>query len=122
MVEATIDYWNDRDDVYRVYLQAGEQLTATESGTECGRPVARALATGNDRGRRGLGPGPQAPVASRRRLALLPGQGGGLVPAGREDDRPRGGRLPSHRREGSLGVPQRSTGTLRAHHDAEPRR
>ena len=38
MVEATIDYWNDRDDVYRVYLHAGEQLTATESGTSAAGP------------------------------------------------------------------------------------
>ena len=38
VVEATIDYWNDRDDVYRVYLQAGEQLTATESGTSAAGP------------------------------------------------------------------------------------
>jgi serine protease len=28
VVDATIDYWNDRDDVYRVYLRAGERLTA----------------------------------------------------------------------------------------------
>jgi serine protease len=27
-VDATIDYWNDRDDVYRVYLRAGERLRA----------------------------------------------------------------------------------------------
>ena len=39
VVEATIDYWNDRDDVYRVYLHADEQLTATESGTT--RPARR---------------------------------------------------------------------------------
>ena len=28
-VEATLDYWNDRDDVYRVYLRTGERLIAT---------------------------------------------------------------------------------------------
>jgi len=28
VVDATIDYWNDRDDVYRVYLRAGERLIA----------------------------------------------------------------------------------------------
>ena len=31
VVDATIDYWNDRDDVYRVYLRAGERLTAALS-------------------------------------------------------------------------------------------
>jgi subtilisin family serine protease len=28
-IAATLDYWNDRDDVYRVYLRAGERLAAT---------------------------------------------------------------------------------------------
>ena len=30
---ATLDYWNDRDDVYRIYLRAGERLAATAVGT-----------------------------------------------------------------------------------------
>jgi len=29
---ATLDYWNDRDDVYRIYLRAGERLAATAVG------------------------------------------------------------------------------------------
>jgi hypothetical protein len=28
-IAATLDYWNDRDDVYRVYVRAGERLDAT---------------------------------------------------------------------------------------------
>jgi subtilisin family serine protease len=31
-IAATLDYWNDRDDVYRVYLRAGERLDATPAG------------------------------------------------------------------------------------------
>jgi len=28
-ISATIDHWNDRDDIYRVYLRSGQRLTAT---------------------------------------------------------------------------------------------
>ena len=28
-IAATLDYWNDRDDVYRIFLRAGEHLSAT---------------------------------------------------------------------------------------------
>ena len=31
-IAATLDYWNDRDDVYRVYLRAGGRLDATPAG------------------------------------------------------------------------------------------
>ncbi len=31
-IAATLDYWNDRDDVYRVFLRAGERLAATAAG------------------------------------------------------------------------------------------
>ena len=40
-VEATLDYWNDRDDVYRIYIRAGERLVVTP---EAGTPVRPALA------------------------------------------------------------------------------
>jgi len=33
---ATLDYWNDRDDIYRVHLRAGERLTATAPATTTG--------------------------------------------------------------------------------------
>ena len=33
VVDATIDHWNDRDDVYRVYLHAGERLVARLDGS-----------------------------------------------------------------------------------------
>ena len=49
-VEATIDYWNDRDDVYRVYLQAGEQLTATGRRTSA-RPARRSRSGDRERSR-----------------------------------------------------------------------
>ena len=39
-VEATLDYWNDRDDVYRVYLRTGERVVVTSATT----PVRPALA------------------------------------------------------------------------------
>ena len=36
---ATIDYWNDRDDVYRVYLRADQRLTATWGADSTTRPA-----------------------------------------------------------------------------------
>ena len=39
-VEATLDYWNDRDDVYRVHLSTGERVVVTSATT----PVRPALA------------------------------------------------------------------------------
>ncbi len=30
-VDATLDYWNDRDDIYRIYLRVGERLVVTTS-------------------------------------------------------------------------------------------
>ena len=39
-VEATLDYWNDRDDVYRVHLRTGERVVVTSATT----PVRPALA------------------------------------------------------------------------------
>jgi len=38
-VAATIDYWNDRDDVYRVYIRAGQRLTATWAPDTATRPA-----------------------------------------------------------------------------------
>ena len=38
-VDATLDYWNDRDDVYRVYLRAGERLAATPAAGTVIRPT-----------------------------------------------------------------------------------
>jgi subtilisin family serine protease len=38
-VDATLDYWNDRDDVYRVYLRAGERLLATGGASTSVHPA-----------------------------------------------------------------------------------
>ncbi len=38
-VMATLDYWNDRDDVYSVYLRAGERLVVTTDVSESVRPA-----------------------------------------------------------------------------------
>ncbi|MCY7303025.1 MAG: S8 family serine peptidase [Thermoleophilia bacterium] len=38
-VDGTLDYWNDRDDVYRVYLRAGEQITVTSAPDAPVRPA-----------------------------------------------------------------------------------
>lgn len=38
-VDATLDYWNDRDDVYRVYLRAGDRLVATAGASTSVRPA-----------------------------------------------------------------------------------
>jgi len=40
-IEATLDYWNDRDDVYRVYLRAGDRFVARAAAST---PVHPALA------------------------------------------------------------------------------
>ena len=37
--EATLDYWNDRDDVYRVYLRDGERLVATATAPRSALPT-----------------------------------------------------------------------------------
>ncbi|MEO5634762.1 S8 family serine peptidase [Gaiella sp.] len=39
-IDATLDFWNDRDDVYRVYLRVGERLAVTSAA---GAPVRPAL-------------------------------------------------------------------------------
>ena len=38
-VDATLDFWNDRDDVYRVYLRAGDRLVATAGASTSVRPA-----------------------------------------------------------------------------------
>jgi hypothetical protein len=38
-VEATLDYWNDRDDVYRVYVRTGDRLVATVGAFTSVRPA-----------------------------------------------------------------------------------
>ena len=38
-IEATLDYWNDRDDVYRVYLRGGDRLVATVGTSASVRPA-----------------------------------------------------------------------------------
>ncbi len=38
-IAATLDYWNDRDDVYRVYLRKGERLAAMLAPGTVARPV-----------------------------------------------------------------------------------
>jgi hypothetical protein len=39
LVDATLDYWNDRNDVYRVYLRAGDRLVATAGASTSVRPA-----------------------------------------------------------------------------------
>jgi hypothetical protein len=66
-IEATLDYWNDRDDVYRVYLRAGERIAVTSAP---GAPVRPALALWR--------PGTlavDAKSATGRRLATRPAGG-----------------------------------------------
>jgi len=38
-VQATIDYWNDRDDIYRVYIRSGQRLTVRWAGDTSTRPT-----------------------------------------------------------------------------------
>lgn len=68
-VDATLDYWNDRDDVYRVFLRAGQRFVATVGADS---PVRPALSLWL--------PGTQSVVATGapvRRLAAKP-PGGAL--------------------------------------------
>ncbi len=63
-VVATLDYWNDRDDVYSVYVRAGERLVVSAAGST---PIRPALALWR--------PGTQtvdAATAPLRRLASRP--------------------------------------------------
>lgn len=39
VIDATLDYWNDRDDFYRVYLRAGERVTVTPTAGASIRPT-----------------------------------------------------------------------------------
>jgi len=66
-IDATLDYWNDRDDVYRIYLHAGERLAVTSTPSA---PVRPALALWK--------PGTlavDAKSAAIRRLAVRPAGG-----------------------------------------------
>ncbi len=38
-IEATLDYWNDRDDVYRVYLRVGDRFVARAAASTPVRPA-----------------------------------------------------------------------------------
>lgn len=63
-VDATLDYWNDRDDVYRVYLRAGERLVASGGASTFLRPALGLWRPGTETVDEA-----SAPV---RRLAALP--------------------------------------------------
>jgi subtilisin family serine protease len=62
-IAATLDYWNDRDDVYRVYLRAGERLDAITPAGGTGIKPALSL------WRPGAPAIDQASVSSQRILA-----------------------------------------------------
>ena len=62
-IAATLDYWNDRDDVYRVYLRAGERLAATTAAGETGIKPSLSLWRPGDAGDR---PGVGLLAAHRR--------------------------------------------------------
>jgi len=63
-VDATLDYWNDRDDVYRVYLRAGERLVVSVGASTPVRPALALWRPGTE-----TVDSASAPV---RRLAVLP--------------------------------------------------
>lgn len=63
-VDATLDYWNDRDDIYRVYLRAGERLVATVGTPSSIRPALALWRPGTE-----AFDAPSVPV---RRLAARP--------------------------------------------------
>ena len=84
-VDATLDYWNDRDDVYRVHLRAGERLVAVAPAATATAPDAVALAAGD--GRRSA-----RRAACRESLVHRPAGSAPAVP------RPSGGLVPPRRR------------------------
>jgi hypothetical protein len=49
LIDATLDYWNDRDDVYRVYLRTGERLVATGAASTSLRPTLGLWRPGTER-------------------------------------------------------------------------
>ena len=62
-IDATLDYWNDRDDIYRVYLRAGERVVVSGATATEIRPVLALWPPGTTLG---------GPTASRgRRLAAV---------------------------------------------------
>jgi hypothetical protein len=67
-IAATLDYWNDRDDVYRVYLHAAERLAATVVGEPGVKPSLSLW-------RPGTATIDQASVASQRVVASPAGAG-----------------------------------------------
>ncbi len=68
-VAATLDYWNDREDVYSVYLRAGERLVVSADDTTPVRPVVELWRPGTQ--------AVDAAAARTRRLATRP-PGGAL--------------------------------------------
>ena len=71
---ATLDYWNDRDDVYRVYLRAGERLAATAPAATTGVVPSLSLwRPGSARARPGAGLGAAHPRPPGRHEPQLPG-------------------------------------------------
>jgi hypothetical protein len=69
-INATLDYWNDRDDVYRVFLRAGERLVVSGGTATAIRPVLALWRPGT------AAVDPAAPAS--RRLASRPA-GAGLT-------------------------------------------
>ena len=71
-IAATLDYWNDRDDVYRVYLRAGERLAARNRDRDRAdgrQALALALAPGS------AIDGPGSLIASQRIVSRPAGTG-----------------------------------------------
>ena len=64
VVEATLDYWNDRADVYRVYLRKGERLVTTAGTSAALRPALALWRPGTET--------VDAAAAPVRRLAARP--------------------------------------------------
>ena len=74
-VEATLDYWNDRADIYRVYLRTGERLVTTAGTSASLRPALALWRPGTE-----SVDGAAAPV--RRLAARPPGAALGFTASG----------------------------------------
>ena len=68
-VEASLDFWDDQNDVYRIRLRSGQRVYASLVGPRGHRSRARGLAPGHDERRR-----PEQAGSPRERVSVAPGR------------------------------------------------
>ena len=96
-VDATLDYWDDDVDVYRVYLRRGQTPVRSVGRLDRGRPVALAVASGHGGHRKPPSGRPVAALGNSDHGGAhrLPCRCGGLVPPAGAPRAPRGRGVPA---------------------------